>query len=234
MTADPKDADRLAGYRVELVASNAIHVPRHWFEQACQLLESYANTIALLTQERDEDRRSAEVLEAEVARLKDDNANWIREGAKAVLARPQPSAADVERAREYIDIVFDGPPSHESGRFVEVESPPGTSISFGEWVRRDDGYWVLRFPSPTAALREERELRALDEAEKECLVDVLSHHNDFVTACEIARDNSTEESDRLYWKHQIDVLKRMADQAERTLRALATRDAAIRAQTGEE
>lgn len=44
----------------------------------------------------------------------------------------------------HIDIVFDGPPSHESGRFVEVESADGKSISFGEWVQRGDGYWVLR------------------------------------------------------------------------------------------
>lgn len=48
----------------------------------------------------------------------------------------------------FVDIVFDGPPSHESGRFVEVESPPGTSIRFGEWLQRDDGYWVLRFAAP--------------------------------------------------------------------------------------
>jgi len=44
----------------------------------------------------------------------------------------------------YIDIVFDGPPSHEPGRFVEVENSEGVSIKFGEWVRRPDGYWVLR------------------------------------------------------------------------------------------
>lgn len=44
-----------------------------------------------------------------------------------------------------IDIVFDGPPGPEFGRFVEVESPPGRSIRFGEWVKRDDGFWVLRF-----------------------------------------------------------------------------------------
>jgi hypothetical protein len=44
-----------------------------------------------------------------------------------------------------IDIVFDGPPGPESGRLVEVESPPGKSISFGQWVQREDGYWVLRF-----------------------------------------------------------------------------------------
>ena len=44
----------------------------------------------------------------------------------------------------YIDIVFDGPPGPEGGRFVEVEDSTGQSIKFGEWVHRDDGYWVLR------------------------------------------------------------------------------------------
>jgi len=45
---------------------------------------------------------------------------------------------------KFIDIVFDGPPSHEAGRFVEVENPEGASINAGEWVQRPDGYWVLR------------------------------------------------------------------------------------------
>ena len=43
---------------------------------------------------------------------------------------------------DYIDIVFDGPPSPEGARFVEVEDSRGRSINFGEWVR--DGYWALR------------------------------------------------------------------------------------------
>lgn len=47
-----------------------------------------------------------------------------------------------------IDIVFDGPPGHDAGRFVEVEQPDGKSISLGEWLKRDDGYWVLRMPDP--------------------------------------------------------------------------------------
>lgn len=46
--------------------------------------------------------------------------------------------------KEFIDIVFDGPPSHESGRFVEVENREGKSIRFGEWIQRPDGYWVIR------------------------------------------------------------------------------------------
>lgn len=48
---------------------------------------------------------------------------------------------------EVIDIVFDGPPGPESGRFIEVEDPAtGASISIGKWIKRDDGYWVLRIP----------------------------------------------------------------------------------------
>lgn len=43
-----------------------------------------------------------------------------------------------------VDIVFDGPPGPEAGRFVEVEVE-GKSINFGRWVHREDGYWVLRF-----------------------------------------------------------------------------------------
>lgn len=50
---------------------------------------------------------------------------------------------------DYIDIVFDGPPSHESGRFVEVEDPSGASISVGEWIE-DGEFWRLRIPYPTS------------------------------------------------------------------------------------
>lgn len=44
-----------------------------------------------------------------------------------------------------VDIVFDGPPGPEAGRFVEVEdTKTRRSFKLGEWVQRDDGYWVLR------------------------------------------------------------------------------------------
>ena len=45
---------------------------------------------------------------------------------------------------EAINIVFDGPPDNEGGRFVEVENDKGESINIGKWGKRDDGYWVLR------------------------------------------------------------------------------------------
>ena len=50
----------------------------------------------------------------------------------------------------YVDIVFDGPPGAESGRFVEVEAPDGSSISYGTWVEREDGYHALRVPDYAA------------------------------------------------------------------------------------
>lgn len=53
-----------------------------------------------------------------------------------------------------IDIVFDGPPSHEAGRFVEVERTADQhSMNVGEWVQRDDEYWVLRLRIPTEDIK---------------------------------------------------------------------------------
>ena len=43
-----------------------------------------------------------------------------------------------------IRIVFDGPPGHEAGRFVEVEDIDGRGLDAGEWHERDDGFWELR------------------------------------------------------------------------------------------
>ena len=44
----------------------------------------------------------------------------------------------------YVDVVFDGPPGPESGRFVEVEDMEGASVRAGVWIDRGDGYWALR------------------------------------------------------------------------------------------
>jgi len=43
-----------------------------------------------------------------------------------------------------INIIFDGPPDHDAGRFVEVETDDGKSINVGEWIKREEGVWVLR------------------------------------------------------------------------------------------
>jgi len=54
----------------------------------------------------------------------------------------------------FVDIVFDGPPGPESGRFVEVENERGRSVDIGEWVHRPDGYWALRISSDALAKME--------------------------------------------------------------------------------
>lgn len=44
-----------------------------------------------------------------------------------------------------INIIFDGAPGPEdSGRFVEVETDDGKSITIGQWAQRPDGLWRLR------------------------------------------------------------------------------------------
>lgn len=54
---------------------------------------------------------------------------------------------------QYIDIVFDGPPSNIGGRFIEVENEHGASISVGQWIAPEPegdltdwtaGLWRLR------------------------------------------------------------------------------------------
>lgn len=68
-----------------------------------------------------------------------------------------------------INIIFDGPPSHESGRFVEVENDGGRSISVGEWIERGDGLWALRLETyfdEITALREQ--LLASEKAYRIC------------------------------------------------------------------
>jgi len=47
----------------------------------------------------------------------------------------------------YVDIVFDGPPGQESGRFVEVEDPNSKSVRFGKWIDLGEGHWALRIPN---------------------------------------------------------------------------------------
>ena len=50
----------------------------------------------------------------------------------------------MSEAQREIQIVFDGPPGPESGRFVEVEDAwTGESIKWGEWIEASNGLWHL-------------------------------------------------------------------------------------------
>jgi hypothetical protein len=55
----------------------------------------------------------------------------------------------------FINIIFDGPPGPEGGRFVEIENDQGKSIRVGEWEAdprlEHEGLWRLRI-SPADAL----------------------------------------------------------------------------------
>lgn len=76
---------------------------------------------------------------------------------------PELAAALVaERDRAgFFDVLFDGPPAHVSGRFVEVEDENGKSIRVGRWIDRGDGLWALRIGLRESAL--ETALRELVE-----------------------------------------------------------------------
>lgn len=74
---------------------------------------------------------------------------------------------------EKIRIVFDGPPSHESGRFIEVENERGEGISFGKW-KQEGEYWYLEFSNPAVFEARIMEL----EAER----GELRNHESFNTA----------------------------------------------------
>lgn len=68
----------------------------------------------------------------------------------------------------------------------------------------------------------QQEGAALDE--RVCLLDVVSHHSDFVAACHYRREACIKEGDTgnaAYWAHQIATLNRMADQARAAVAAPA-------------
>jgi len=50
----------------------------------------------------------------------------------------------MDRKPAAINIIFDGPPGPEGGRFIEVETDDGKSVRVGEWQQRKDGNWGLR------------------------------------------------------------------------------------------
>ncbi|HDR8989780.1 TPA: hypothetical protein QDA93_002387 [Burkholderia vietnamiensis] len=69
------------------------------------------------------------------------------------------SANETGAEGAFIDIVFDGPPSRESGRFVEVEDEHGRSFNAGDWIDRGNGLWALRIVrSPAMAAEAPEEL----------------------------------------------------------------------------
>lgn len=97
---------------------------------------------------RESTRDAAARVAGEVSQLK---ASWQLEhdlltAAEAALTQSHKEIEHLKNPSAFLDVVFDGPPSHDSGRFVEVEDPQGKSVNAGEWIDRKDGLWALRIP----------------------------------------------------------------------------------------
>ena len=89
-----------------------------------------------LKRERDEAREDAARRYEQVERCFDN--------ARDITVENERLRKAIEDMSEAVNIIFDGPPSHLPGRFVEVENDAGASINVGEWIERDNGYWALR------------------------------------------------------------------------------------------
>ena len=101
------------------------------------------------------------VLTIGIAHLRGDDYYRTQEACEASAAE----GAQSERAKSLpeLRIVFDGPPAHESGRFVEVEDSNGRSVNAGEWRSRPDGLFELVLPS--CQCRERSKLAPASEGE---------------------------------------------------------------------
>lgn len=78
-----------------------------------------------------------------------DISKWL-DRTDAALAAQQ---TQQEAAVKELHFVLDGPPSHESGRFVEVEDENGKSVNVGRWEQRGN-YWHLIVTAPPTGVRE--------------------------------------------------------------------------------
>lgn len=82
-------------------------------------------------------------------------------------------------------VIFDGPPSHESGRFVEVETPDGHGVgpegfSWESYPRHVSGLWRL---GPFVVLDEgevDEVRRSLQALRLELPESVIGHHSALV------------------------------------------------------
>lgn len=123
--------------------------------QIIQMLEaevwmSARFTIVLITTEKGENR-----FFGVSKRAKEDNSHFLT-GLRHAVRRAVSSFCSAIREERlkirniptgFIDIVFDSSPGPVAPGFVEVENEKGASIKVGRWLKRPDGYWVLRITS---------------------------------------------------------------------------------------
>ncbi|MDN7490536.1 hypothetical protein QZM35_22760 [Burkholderia sp. AU45274] len=128
------------------------------------------------------------------------NGAGSRSAATAMRVAVGTSAAPLEgtgNGAAFMDIVFDGPPSYQSGRFVEVEDEQGRSFNAGQWIDRGNGLWALRI----ARAPRTEVAGAVPSVDQICAIGALTslgeamgheiitkHARDFLAAC--ARDRN--------------------------------------------
>lgn len=83
---------------------------------------------------------------------------------EVALARDAISAPPAGQVKQEIRIVFDGPPGHEAGRFVEVEDAEGRSIGASRWEQKGDLWHLVIAATPPADLTQHPAYRAGVEA----------------------------------------------------------------------
>ena len=126
-----------------------------------------------------------------------------------------------------LHIVFDGPPSHESGRFVEVENDAGASVSVGEWTERPDGFWDLTIPDArTLAAALAQAVEALEAQPPPANAALLAAATrGLVESLKRARDEETTRAHAAEL-HRNDVVERLRLMEERAEKAERERDEA--------
>lgn len=98
---------------------------------------------------------------------------------RALIDRPAPGTSSIH-------VIFDGPPSHESGRFVEVENDAGFSISVGEWAQRPDGLWDLVIPVVVSAAALSAAPGRADAETRKIIIDAFKESCEFHGAYDVA------------------------------------------------
>lgn len=123
------------------------------WRQRCQHAEAKARAILSAISPSARDEALEEAMRAMPCTASNPNENEYERGRFDAVMEYQKNIRALKRTTpaprsDFIDIVLDGPPGHESGRFVEVENAKGASVSVGEWLDRGNGLWALRIPLP--------------------------------------------------------------------------------------
>ena len=120
---------------------------------------------------------------------------FSRSDIEAIVKEAEARGAAEQRRKDAegaIHIVFDGFPSPDGPKFVEVENPKGFSISVGEWRKRNDGLCELVILGQYEGLAVlgakndllEARVKELEEAKGKKQEDARRYRNALMNICE--------------------------------------------------